>query len=83
MQLKDITKEQYSSYVGLLTIEQKDLLIGQEYAQDSFFNPLQDNNDNWVISTEEMEYCTNEKFLWVKDLPLIVYVPKPQPDPFA
>ena len=83
MQLKDITKEQYSSYVGLLTIEQKDLLIGQEYAQDSFFNPLQDNNDNWVISIEEMEYCTNEKFLWVKDLPLIVYVPKPQPDPFA
>ena len=83
MQLKDITKEQYSSYVGLLTIEQKDLLIGQEYAQDSFFNPLQDNNDNWVISIEEMEYCTNEKFSWVKDLPLIVYVPKPQPDPFA
>lgn len=83
MQLKDITKEQYSSYVGLLTIEQKDELMEQSYSTDSYFNPLQDNSDNWVISTEEMEYCTNEKFLWVKDLPLILYVPKPKPDPFS
>jgi hypothetical protein len=65
--------------VGLLTIEQKDLLVGQEYAPDSFFNPLQDNADNWVISVEEMEYCTNELFMWVKDLPLIIYDSKATP----
>ncbi len=62
--------------VGLLTIEQKDELIGQWYAPDSYFNPILDNSDNWVISQEEMNYCVNPDFLWVKDLPLIDYVPK-------
>ena len=62
-----------------MTIEQKDELVGQEYAPDSFFNPIETAIENqWVISIEEMEYCTNELFLWVKDLPLIIYVPKEQ-----
>ncbi len=38
--------------VGLLTEQQKDLLVGQLYAPDSYFNPLQDINLNWVISIE-------------------------------
>lgn len=75
--LKNITKENYTTYVGLLTEIQKDELIGQMYAPDSYFNPIQDANNNWVISIEEMEYCENPKFLWVKDLELIIYVPKP------
>lgn len=66
-------------YVGLLTVEQKDQLVGQWYAPDSFFNPLEDADDNWVISVEEMEYCTNPTFAWVKDLDLIPYNPKPIP----
>ena len=74
--LKDIKLEQYDLYVGLLTDQQKNDLLVQEYAPDCYFNPIQDNADNWVISIEEMEYCTNELFLWVKDLPLILYVPK-------
>jgi hypothetical protein len=61
--------------VGLLTIEQKDSLVEQLYAPDSYFNPIQDAQDNWVISTEEMEQCVNPDYLWVKDLPLIEYVP--------
>ena len=65
------------TYVGLLTIEQKDSLVGQLYAPDSYFNPLQDLNDNWVISIEEMNQCVNPEFIWVKELPLIEYVPKP------
>jgi hypothetical protein len=65
--------------VGLLTIEQKDSLVGQLYEEDSFFNPLQDLEDNWIISTEEMEFCVNPEFQWVKDLPLIEYKPKPSP----
>lgn len=62
--------------VGLLTIEQKDELIGQQFMVDVYFNPIQDNNDNWVISIEEIDQCVNEEFMWVKDLELIPYEPK-------
>lgn len=79
MKLTDITRVEWTTYVGLLTVEQKDELVGQMYAPDCYFNPIQDLNDNWVISIEEMEYCTNEEFMWVKDLPLIIYEPKPSP----
>jgi hypothetical protein len=65
--------------VGLLTIEQKDQLVGQLYDDDSYFNPIQDIDDNWIISTEEMEQCVNPEYLWVKDLELIPYEPKPTP----
>jgi len=65
--------------VGLLTETQKDSLVGQMYEEDSFFNPLQDLEDNWIISVEEMEFCVNPEFQWVKDLPLIEYKPKPSP----
>jgi hypothetical protein len=65
--------------VGLLTEIQKDSLVGQTYAEDSYFNPISDLNDNWVISMEEINQCTNEEFSWVKDLTLITYEPKPSP----
>jgi hypothetical protein len=65
--------------VGLLTESQKDNLIGQLYDEDSYFNPRQDIEDNWIISVEEMEFCVNPEFQWVKDLPLIEYKPKPSP----
>lgn len=65
--------------VGLLTIEQKNEIAGQQYAPDSYFNPIQDIDDNWVISTQEMDQCVNELYIWVKELPLIEYVPKPEP----
>lgn len=67
------------TYVGLLTIAEKDSLLGQLYAPDSYFNPIQDIDDNWIISTEEMEFCVNPEFQWVKTLPLIEYIPKPSP----
>lgn len=69
--------------VGLLTELQKDELIGQLYAPDSYFNPIQDINDNWVISQEEMYNNENELVAWVKDLPLIDFEPKPSPLPPA
>ena len=74
--LKDIKREQYDLYVGLLTEQQKNDLILQWYAPDCYFNPIQDLNDNWVISVEEMANCVNDEFMWVKDLPLIPYNPK-------
>jgi hypothetical protein len=61
--------------VGLLTEEQKDKLIGQQFMLDVYFNPIQDNNNNWVISIEEIDQCNNE-FSWVKELELITYEPK-------
>lgn len=62
--------------VALLTIEQKDLLIGQQFDLDCYFNPIQDADDNWIISQIEINLCNNEEFFWVKDLPLIEYNPK-------
>jgi hypothetical protein len=67
------------TYVGLLTESQKNELVGQLYDEDSYFNPIQDISDQWIISVEEMEFCVNPEFMWVKTLPLIEYKPKPSP----
>jgi len=80
--LSEIAPEQYSLYVGLLTETDKDLIIGQWYMDDSYFNPIQDNDDRWVISVEEISQCVNPDFMWVKDLPLIPFNPKPS-SPFS
>jgi hypothetical protein len=65
--------------VGLLTESQKNEIVGQLYDDDSYFNPIQDLSDQWIISVEEMEFCVNPEFQWVKTLPLIDYKPKPSP----
>jgi len=75
MKLTQLTAEEKLTYVGLLTELQKDQLVGQLYAPCSYYNPIQDFNDNWIISVEEIE-CENEQFVWLKDLPLILYNPK-------
>jgi len=82
MKLTQLTAKEKLTYVGLLTELQKNELVGQLYAPDSYFNPIQDLNDNWIISVEEMEQCVNPDYLWVKDLDLIPYEPKPTPPPF-
>jgi hypothetical protein len=76
MKLSQLTLEEKLIYVGLLTELQKDELIGQQYDDDSYFNPIQDANDNWIISIEEIENNINPKFEWLKDLEMIIYVPK-------
>jgi hypothetical protein len=67
--------------VALLTEAQKNELVGQLYGPDSYFNPIQDAEGNWIISTQEQEFCVNPEFLWVKGLPLISYIPAPGPGP--
>jgi hypothetical protein len=67
------------TYVGLLTESQKDSLVGQLYDEDSYFNPILDFFDQWIISVEEIDQCVNPEFQWVKTLPLIEYKPKPSP----
>lgn len=69
--------------VGLLTEEQKNLLLGVQYIEDVYYNPVLDADDNWIISTYEMDNTTNESYLWVKDLPLIIFNPVDPLGPFA
>ena len=76
MKLTQLTEEEKLTYVGLLTELQKDELVGQLYAPYSYYNPIQDIDDNWIISVEEIEQTTTLEFIWVKDLPLILYKPK-------
>jgi hypothetical protein len=59
--------------VAILTETQKEQLIGQQYAPDSYFNPVQDEDNNWVISIEEVQITDIQ---WVKELPLIEYKPR-------
>jgi hypothetical protein len=63
--------------VVILTEEQKNQLIGQQYAPDSYFNPIQDLDNNWIISLEETQENVNPDTMWVKELPLIEFKPKP------
>jgi hypothetical protein len=58
--------------VGLLTTEQADLIRGVQFAPDSYFNPVQDIDGNWIVSLEEIQGCSIE---WVKQLPLIEFKP--------
>jgi len=76
MKLTQLTEEEKLTYVGLLTELQKDKLVGQLFAPYSYYNPIQDIDDNWIISVEEMEQTITLEFMWVKDLPLILFEPK-------
>ena len=62
-----------------LTTQQKDLLIGQKFDDSSYFNPIQDINDNWFISEIEQQHSSLE---WLKALSTSTFTPKPQPNPF-
>ncbi len=65
--------------IAILTAEQKDLLVGQTYDGVCFYNPIQDINDNWIISQEEINQSDLE---WLKELPLVEFQPKPVVNPF-
>ena len=62
--------------VRLLTPEQKEELVNAMYMPDSYFNPIQDCFNQWIISEEEVIQCVNPYFMWVKDLPELDYCPK-------
>ena len=56
--------------VAILTTEQKDILLNQEVCPKLKFNPVQDVNENWVISEIEVNGSINPNFMWVKNLEL-------------
>lgn len=62
--------------VYLLTEEEKESLEGKCYYNGTFFNPIKDADDNWVITQEEVSLAAYEDILWVKDLPSIEYKEK-------
>ena len=64
----------------LLTIPQKDLLVGQFFAPASMFNPVQDINGDWFISEQEVNECVYSEFDWIKSLPQMVYTPANIPE---
>lgn len=57
-----------------LNTQQKDLLIGNEFAPNQYFNPVPDINGDWFIFDGEVNGCVNEDFTWVKELPQAEYV---------
>jgi hypothetical protein len=59
--------------VYLLTPEQADLLRNELVQPDNYFNPIQDDDGNWVISQQEVDQC---QIQWVKSLQKIQYKPK-------
>jgi len=63
--------------VKLLTLEQKDLLVGAEITDSLFANPFLDANGNHILSLEEAADATDPAYLWIKELPEIDYVPIP------
>ena len=65
--------------VRYLTPTQREELVNAMYQPDSYFNPIQDCYNEWIISEEEVNQCINPYFMWVKDLPEIDYCPKTDP----
>jgi hypothetical protein len=59
--------------VRLLTPEQASALRGQQFKENSFFNPIKDGDGNDVISELEVSQNENPAFAWVADLALIPY----------
>ena len=70
--------------VRQLTAEQKDLLNGQMWNNQAFFNPTLDANGNWFISNEEVNNCTHENaaYEWIHELPEIDHNPVVSEMPF-
>jgi hypothetical protein len=67
--------------VGILTITQKESLEGQLVQPDWYFNPVLDCDNNWIISTQEIDNSIYPQNDWIKSLSLIDWC-SPPPAPF-
>ena len=62
-----------------LTVLEKNEIEGKTFDGVTYFNPVQDINDDWFISPVEVDNCTHEAGIeWVHDLPLEEFIPKPE-----
>lgn len=77
--------------IAIITQLQKDILVGKQFDIDSYFNPIQDLNDNWIISEQEYYYCLGLWYLdelnldlqFIQTLTLSEYLPKIVENPFV
>lgn len=65
--------------VAIITQTQATELSGQTWDVRSYFNPIKDCNNDWVISEQEVHGNTNSNFPWVNSLPLTDWCPPPDP----
>lgn len=66
----------------VLTNQQAELVFDKPYnSQDTRFWVLKDENDNLCITEDCVQACEFSQFAWLKDCPLIDYVPKYIPLP--
>ena len=72
-----------SQLVAIITINEKDSLVGELVCIDVYFNPTLDVNENWFISQQEIDNSIYPQHEWVKDLTLTEYlgpyIPPPTP----
>lgn len=59
-----------------LTIEQKELLENKTVSDSLFFSPIQDINNDWFISKEEIDQANHDEFTWLKNLVKIEFISK-------
>jgi hypothetical protein len=57
--------------VVLLTEPEKNSLVGELVQPDWYFNPIQDCNGDWIISTQEVDSSIYPQHEWIKSMPLI------------
>jgi hypothetical protein len=64
-----------------LTPEQKDLIQGQYFATDIFFNCVQDINGVWFLflSEQDIPLVQESQYAWILTLPQAEYIPPPPP----
>jgi len=62
--------------VAKITEEEKDKLIGRQFMTDVYFNPIQDLNGDWVISSEEIDQSEDKEIISFKDLRLNIHTAK-------
>lgn len=60
-----------------LTIAEKDSIQGKEFAPDSYFNCVEDNNGDWVVSFEEMISLEGTEYAWLYDKAMKIHEPIP------
>jgi hypothetical protein len=58
--------------VAKITPQQAEGLKGVQFVQDNYFNPIEDANGNWIISLQELVYCSVE---FANSVELIEYEP--------
>ena len=60
-----------------ITEAQKDELIGHEWTPDDYFYPIQDVNNDWFISIQEVDGYEGTDYPWFSSLVLEDFVAKP------